>query len=121
MSFGGLTPALSRLAANAGSNPLGMAVWVNSIAAILCLSYAFYRGKLPRLGMREIFFFLSWAIIAGIVQRLVTFWVTEHVEAATLSLIVTLQGFMVFSFGLDNQIRQYRNFIDGARALGYKI
>jgi drug/metabolite transporter (DMT)-like permease len=43
-------------------------------------------------------FFVYWAILAGILQRLTTFWVAAHVEAAMLSLIVTLQGFMVFAF-----------------------
>lgn len=94
----GLTPALSRMASGVGSNPLGLAVWVNAIAAVLCLSIAAYRGKLPRLGKREFLFFLYWAILAGILQRMTTFIVTEHVEAAMLSLIVTLQGFMVFGF-----------------------
>ncbi|MEO1191708.1 MAG: response regulator [Pseudomonadota bacterium] len=94
----GLTPALSRMASGLGSNPLGMALWVNGIAAVFCLSVAAYRGRLPRLGWKELRFFLLWAIIAGVLQRLTTFWVTEHVEAAMLSLIVTLQGFMVFAF-----------------------
>lgn len=94
----GLTPALSRMASGAGSNPLGLAVWVNGIAAALCLGVAAYRGKLPRLTLSELWFFAVWAVIAGVLQRMTTFIVTEHVEAAMLSLIVTLQGFMVFAF-----------------------
>lgn len=94
----GLTPALSRMASGLGSNALGLAVWVNGIAAVFCLMIAAYRGRLPRLGRRELGFFFIWAILAGILQRMTTFVVTEHVEAAMLSLIVTLQGFMVFGF-----------------------
>lgn len=94
----GLTPALSRLSAGIGSNPLGLAVWVNFIAAVCCLGVAAWRGRLPRLTGVEFLFFLAWAALAGILQRLTTFWVTAHVEAAMLSLIVTLQGFMVFAF-----------------------
>lgn len=94
----GLTPALSRMASGLGSNPIGLAIWVNGIAAVFCLGVAAYRGRLPRLGWRELRFFLAWAVVAGVFQRLTTFWVTEHVEAAVLSLIVTLQGFMVFAF-----------------------
>lgn len=94
----GLTPALSRMASGLGSNPLGLAIWVNTIAAIFCFSIAAYRGKLPRLGLRDFLFFLSWAILAGILQRMTTFVATEHVEASLLSLIVTLQGFMTFGF-----------------------
>ena len=94
----GLTPALARMASGLGSNPLGLALWVNGVAGLFCLSIAAYRRKLPRLTWRDARFFFYWALIAGILQRLTTFWVTEHVEAAMLSLIVTLQGFMVFAF-----------------------
>ncbi|WP_298818291.1 response regulator [uncultured Roseibium sp.] len=94
----GLTPALSRMASGLGSNPLGLAIWVNALAAIFCLGIAAYRRKLPRLKRSEFMFYVYWAIIAGILQRMTTFVVTEHVEAAMLSLIVTLQGFMVFAF-----------------------
>lgn len=94
----GLTPALSRLSSGIGSNPLGLAVWVNGLAAVFCFAVAAWRGKLPRLTGPEFLFFLAWAVLAGILQRLTTFWVTAHVEAAMLSLIVTSQGFMVFAF-----------------------
>jgi len=94
----GLTPALSRMASGLGSNPLGLAIWVNGIAAVFCLSIAAYRGKIPRLRWSEVMFFVYWAVLAGVLQRMTTFVVTEHVEAAMLSLIVTLQGFMVFAF-----------------------
>lgn len=102
----GLTPALSRMASGLGSNPLGLAVWVNAIAAIFCLSIAIYRGKFPRLSRSEFLFFLGWAILAGILQRMTTFIVTEHVEAAMLSLIVTLQGFMVFGFAAITKVER---------------
>ena len=94
----GLTPALARMASGLGAEPIGLGVWVNGIAALMCLSIAAWRGKLPRLTFRELGFFLGWAVIAGVLQRLTTFWVTGYVEAAMLSLIVTLQGFMVFAF-----------------------
>lgn len=102
----GLTPALSRMASGMGSNPLGLAIWVNGIAAVFCLGIAAYRRKLPRLNMREFLFFVVWAVIAGILQRMTTFVVTEHVEAAMLSLIVTLQGFMVFGFAAVTRMEQ---------------
>jgi CheY-like chemotaxis protein len=94
----GLTPALSRMAAGLGSNPIGLAVWVNMIAATVCLSIAAWRGRLPQITWATARFLLFWAVVAGISQRLVTFWVAENVEASTLSVIVTLSGFMVFAF-----------------------
>ncbi len=101
----GLTPALSRMASGLVSNPLVLAVWVNAIAAVFCLSIAGYRGKFPRMTGKEFLFFLGWEILAGILQRLTTFVVTEHVEAAMLSLIVTLQGVHGFRLRGHHQTR----------------
>lgn len=102
----GLTPALSRMASGMGSNPFGLAVWVNAIAAVGCLGVAAVRGRLERLSPREWLFFVQWALIAGILQRLTTFLASAHVEASMLSLIVTLQGFMVFGFAAITKLEQ---------------
>mgnify|MGYP006276829269 FL=1 len=102
----GLTPALSRMASGLGSNPLGLAVWVNAVAAIFCLLIALYRRQMPLLRWRELLFFAAWAVLAGILQRMTTFVVTEHVEAAMLSLVVTLQGFMVFAFAAVTRLER---------------
>ncbi|NND71117.1 MAG: response regulator [Rhodothermales bacterium] len=102
----GLTPALSRMTSGIGSNPLGLAIWANGIAAVFCFSIAAYRRKLPRLKMHEWLFFIYWAVLAGILQRLTTYWVAAHVEASMLSLIVTLQGFMVFGFAAFTKLEK---------------
>ncbi len=97
----GLIPALSRLSSGIGSNPIGLAVWVNAVAAVFCLSVALVRGKLPklsRLSKHDLLFFVAWAFLAGVLQRVTIFVLAEHVEATLLSLVVALQGFMVFVF-----------------------
>lgn len=94
----GLLPALARLSAGLGSNPIALGIWVNAVSAVVCLSFAAYRGSWMKISFTHLRFILVWAIIAGVLQRMVTFWVTEHVEAAMLSLVVTTQGFMVFVF-----------------------
>lgn len=94
----GLNPALSRMASGLGSNPIGLAVWVNIIAAVFCLAIALFRGKLHRITRSEFMFFVAWAVLAGIFQRLTIFTLAGHVEATILSLIVSLQGFIVFAF-----------------------
>lgn len=102
----GLTPALSRMASGLGANPLGLAVWVNAISAAICLAIAAYRGRLPRLTRRELMFYLAWAVLAGIMQRMTTFVAAAHVEAAMLSMIVTLQGFIVFAFAAITRLER---------------
>ncbi|MEZ5865361.1 MAG: response regulator [Geminicoccaceae bacterium] len=43
----GLTPALARMASGLGSNPLGLALWVNGIAGTFYLIVAAWRGACP--------------------------------------------------------------------------
>jgi hypothetical protein len=93
----GLTPALSRMAATAGAPPLGLAVWVNGLAALMCLLVVVFRGGLPRLTLPQLGFYALWALIAGVGHRLITFLVAGHVEATMISLIGSLQGFIVFA------------------------
>lgn len=108
LAFGllwGLNPALSRLSSGLGSNPIGLALWVNGLSALACISVAAWRGKLRWLTRQEFFFLLGWAFLAGILQRLTMFTLAGHVEATLLSLIMTAQGFMAFvmaaSLGLE--------------------
>ena len=53
----GLTPALSRMVATAGAHPLGLAVWVNGLAALMCLLVVVFRGGLPRLTLPQLGFY----------------------------------------------------------------
>jgi len=92
----GITPALSRLSSGMGTEPFGLAIVTNGIGAIFCLAVAAYRRRLPRLGRAEWKFYIMLALLVGVGQKLVTFWVAGHIDAALLSMIVTLQGIMVF-------------------------
>ena len=93
----GATPALARGAAGLGADPLGLAVWVNAIGAVVCLGVAVARGRAPRLTMAEFGFFLQWALVAGVAQRLAILLLSTHVEAVMLSLVVTLEGLMTLA------------------------
>lgn len=92
----GITPALSRLSSGLGTEPFGLAMVTNGIGAVFCFAVAAYRRKLPRLGWPEWQFYIILALLVGVGQKLTTFWVAGHVDAAILSMIVTLQGIMVF-------------------------
>lgn len=93
----GLVAPLSRMAAELDTRPLALAIWVNLICAGLCLGVSAVRGTFCVPGAALLRFCLGWGILVGVLQQLAVFWVTEHVEATTVSLIVTLEGFMVFA------------------------
>jgi DNA-binding response OmpR family regulator/drug/metabolite transporter (DMT)-like permease len=93
----GLLAPLSRMAASLDSQPLALAIWVNLIIAALCLASSAIRGKFHVPDLALLRFCLWWGILVGVLQQLALFWVTAHVQATTVSLIVTLEGFMVFA------------------------
>ena len=94
----GLMPSLGRMASNLEASPLGLIVWSLSLAGLILLGIASYKGNLPKLTWRNVIFFISWAILMGVIQRTAIFTVSAHIEAALLSLIMTMQGFIVFAF-----------------------
>ncbi|MEO0402361.1 MAG: response regulator [Pseudomonadota bacterium] len=94
----GLTPALSRIVMAEGATPLGLMVWINPALAAIFVGLALRKGVLPRFSFRNIAFFFAWALVAAVLLRIVVLNASTHVEAAILSLVLTLQGFLVFGF-----------------------
>lgn len=94
----GLTPSLSRLAAGMGSNPFGMAAWVDLFALIACSVIVLFRGNLPKIRLRDCWFFATWGFMVGILQHITVFVLAEHVEATYLTLVLALESLFVFAF-----------------------
>lgn len=116
----GSSPSLSRIASGLGATPVALAAWVNLIVATSCLTVATYKGVLPKLNLSKFIFFVKWAVIAGILQRLTLLFVAGHVEASLLSLIAALQGFIVFAFAAISKLEQvnFRRLIGVLLGLG---
>jgi CheY-like chemotaxis protein len=92
----GITPALGRMAAGLGADPLGLIVWANVVAAVVCLGIGVGRGKRPSLRLAHLPFFLLWALILGCLYQFFTVLIAKHVEASMIALIGSSRGFMVF-------------------------
>lgn len=93
----GLTPSLGRIASTLESTPLGLLVWTFSLGGIILLSIAAYQGNLPKLRWRDLVFFLVWAVISGVGFRMAVFVSSTYIQAAMVSLIIAMQGFIVFA------------------------
>ena len=103
----GLLPSLSRLSASMGSNPIGMAFWVDLIAVLLCSAVVVVaRGGFPRLSRSDLGFFLVWAFVVGILQHVSIFVLAGHVEATFLTLVMALEGLIVFVFAAMMRIER---------------
>ncbi|WP_299145946.1 response regulator [uncultured Tateyamaria sp.] len=94
----GSTPAISRLAANAGATPLALATWVNLFLAASYISIAAARGQFKTFKLKYIGFLAIWTVIAAILQRVVLLFLAGQIEATLLALVATFQGFIVFVF-----------------------
>lgn len=94
----GLTPALSRIVMAEGATPLGLMLWLNPLIAGIFVILAIRKGAMPKITLRNLAFSLVWAINSVVLLRLVMLSASVHVEAAILSLVLTLQGFLVFGF-----------------------
>ena len=93
----GVAPALGRMAAGLGAEPLGVVVWANIVAAIVCLAIGGARAGWPRLRLAHLPFFLVWAVVLGCFYQFLTVVIARHVEASMIALIGSSRGFMVFA------------------------
>lgn len=96
-SIFGIAPALGRMAAGLGAQPLGLVVWANAVAAVICLGIAVARGGWPRLRWAHLGFFLIWSLVLGCLYQLLTVMTARHVEASMIALIGSSRAFMVFA------------------------
>ena len=94
----GLGVVLSRIAAEAAPHPFGIALWVNIVTAIICLSHAGYRGKIPKFDRPLIIMFAWWGFLSTVIAESAVFWVAQKLPASIIALILVSEGFIVFAF-----------------------
>lgn len=94
----GLGVVLSRIAAEAAANPFGIALWVNLVCTLICLPYAAYRGKLPKLNRSLVGIVALWAFLSTVISESIIFLVAQQLPASIIALILVTEGFMVFAF-----------------------
>jgi len=94
----GLGVVLSRIAAAAAANPFGIALLVNIVVVLICVPYAAYRGKLPKLNKTLIWVLALWAFLATVISESIIFLVAQQLPASIIALILVTEGFMVFAF-----------------------
>ncbi len=94
----GLGVVLSRIAAEVEAHPFGIALWVNIVVTLLCLSHAAYRGALPKYDRRLAMVIGLWALLSTVISESIIFLVAQQLPASIIALILVTEGFMVFAF-----------------------
>lgn len=92
----GLGVPLSILLYDEAPMPMGVAMWVNLIAGLICITaLVSSRSRKGWLTGPVMGFLAAWAALHGL-ATVVMFEVAGHVSGIMLSIVVALEGFMVF-------------------------
>lgn len=94
----GLSVPLSRLASEIEAQPIGLALWVNIIAGVICLTIATIRKQLPVFNWRVSRFVLLWGLLGTVGGDVLLFWFVQHLPASTVSIILVCEGFIVYGW-----------------------
>lgn len=102
----GLIAPLARMVAIEDAHPFGLALWTNGLGAVVCLGLALARGRLPHFSLALARYLLAWALLGGVIGHTLIYWVAEKLPASLISIVIVLEGFMVFAFAALMRIEQ---------------
>ncbi len=92
----GLSVPLSKLASELEAQPIGLALWVNMLAGVICLTIAVFRRQLPVFNRRLCRFVLLWGLLGTVGGDVLLFWLVQHLPASTVSIMLVCEGFIVY-------------------------
>ena len=99
----GLVVPLSVLIYQENTMTLGVTFWSNLLAGAICCAWAMASGKSFRISRSDALFMLSWAAIFG-VSSVVLFEAAGRVSGIVFSIIMAMQGFVVFAIAAAMRI-----------------
>lgn len=97
----GLVVPLAKLASSIEANPIGLAILIDALGAVLCLGISARRGTLPKLGelgRGAISFIVQFAILSAVLNQVLVYWMASQLPAFIVSIVIVLEGFVVFLF-----------------------
>ena len=97
----GLVVPLAKMASSVEANPVGLAILIDALGAVLCIGISMKRGTMPRLGSLgrgDFSFILQFAIISAVLNQVLVYWMASQLPAFIVSIVIVLEGFFVFLF-----------------------
>jgi drug/metabolite transporter (DMT)-like permease len=92
----GTLPSLSKLAGEAHSTPLGLALLVNAVGALVLMIYCLMRGLMRWPTRAETRFYFMWAVLYSLLNQVLIYWLSTKAPASYVSIVTVLEGFAVF-------------------------
>jgi drug/metabolite transporter (DMT)-like permease len=93
----GAMPMLSKVAGHVDSHPVGLALMVNCLGALTCLTLCWWRGVLYWPSRRDLKFFVTWAILHSLLNQVMIYWLSVQMDAAIVSIFTVLEGLFIFA------------------------
>lgn len=93
----GAMPMLSKVAGHAEVHPVGLSLVVNGIGAVTCLLLCWWRGTLCWPSLEDLKFFFTWAILHSLLNQVMIYWLSAHMDAAVVSVFTVLEGLFIFA------------------------
>lgn len=97
----GLVVPLAKLASSIEAHPVGLAILIDALGAVLCLGISARRGTLPKLGSLgrgDFSFLVQFAILSAVLNQVLVYWMASQLPAFIVSIVIVLEGFVVFLF-----------------------
>ncbi|MGN6487681.1 MAG: response regulator [Devosia sp.] len=97
----GLVVPLAKLASEVEAHPVGLAILVDLLGAVLCIGISLKRGTLPKLSSLEpgdIRFIVVFALISAVLNQVLVYSLASQLPAFIVSIVIVLEGFAVFLF-----------------------
>jgi drug/metabolite transporter (DMT)-like permease len=92
----GAMPMLSKLAVGVHANPVGLSLMVNLYGAVTCLVLCWWRGLLQWPRFADLGFFVIWALLYSVLNQVLIYWLSMHLDAAVVSIFTVLEGLFIF-------------------------
>lgn len=97
----GLVVPLSKMASIVEARPVGLAILINIIGAVVCIGISVNRRTMPKLKdlSRDVgTFILMLALISSVINQVLVYWMASMLPAFIVSIVIVLEGFVVFLF-----------------------
>ena len=105
----GLNVPLSKMAAEIGSHPIGLALLLNFLSAMVCIGVSLQRGtmfSLRDLSRAELRYFVQFAFISTVINQVAVFWMASLLPAFIVAIVIVLEGFAVFVYATIMKLEQ---------------
>jgi drug/metabolite transporter (DMT)-like permease len=96
-SLWGAMPVLSKIAADVDSHPVGLSLLVNAMGTVVCACLCWWRGLLRWPTRAEWHFFFCWAFLYSVLNQVLIYWLSAHLDAALVSIFTVLEGLVIFA------------------------